>query len=99
MADRRSPVFPDVPTFQGLGVDLVFEAWGGFMVPRGVDVVRRARLERDVLQAFAEPAFQAYCRTAGLDVQPLDATGFRAFVNEETQRYARLVREFGFVSA
>ena len=99
MADRRSPVFPEVPTFQALGLDLVFEAWGGFMVPRGVDAQRRARLERDILEAFKEPAFLAYCRTAGLDVQPLAAAGFRAFVADETQRYARLVREFGFVSA
>ena len=99
MADRRSPVFPEVPTFQALGLDLVIEAWGGFMVPRGVDAQRRARLERDILEAFKEPAFLAYCRTAGLDVQPLDAAGFRAFVADETQRYARLVREFGFVSA
>ena len=75
MADRRSPVFPEVPTFQALGLDLVFEAWGGFMVPRGVDAQRRARLERDILEAFKEPAFLAYCRTAGLDA----ITGYPRF--------------------
>ena len=99
MADSPSPVFPEVPTFRAHGLDLVFEAWGGFMVPRGVPAERRARLERDVIAAFSEPTFLSYCRTAGLDVQPLDAAAFRAFVADETTRYARLVREFGFVSA
>ncbi len=98
MGEASSPVFPDVPTFRSAGLDLIFEAWGGFMMPRGVAPETLARLEQDVLAAFELPAFRTYCSTAGLDVQPLDATGFRAFVEQESARYARLVREFGFVN-
>jgi tripartite-type tricarboxylate transporter receptor subunit TctC len=99
MADAPSPVFPEAVTFRSEGLDLVFEAWGGFMVPKGVAIDRRARLERDILASFQQPGFLKYCETAGLDVQPLPAAEFRAFVQAETTRYARLVREFGFVSA
>ena len=95
MGDAPSPIFPDVPTFRSQGLDLHFEAWGGFMVPRGVEPVRLARLRREVLNAFQRPEFLAYCRTAGLDVQPMDADAFAAFVEQETTRYARLVRTFG----
>lgn len=98
MGDGPSPIFPDVPTFRHEGLDLHFEAWGGFMTPRGVAPSRLARLEREILAAFQQPSFLAYCRTAGLDVQPLNAEDFRAFVRTETARYAQLVREFGFVS-
>ena len=98
MGDGPSPIFPEVPTFRDVGLDLHFEAWGGFMTPRGVAPPRLARLEREVLGAFQEPSFLAYCRTAGLDVQPMNAVEFRGFVRSETTRYAKLVREFGFVS-
>ncbi len=97
MADAPSPVFPEAVTFRSEGLDLIFEAWGGFMMPRGVAAATLARLEHDVLAAFQQPAFLKYCETAGLDVQPLPAEAFRAFVASETTRYARLVREFGFV--
>lgn len=99
MGDVRSPVFPDVPTFRELGLDLHFEAWGGFMVTKGVPDDRRALLEREVLAAFDGEAFRTYCRTAGLDVQALDATAFRAFMRSESTRFARLVREIGLVQA
>ncbi len=97
MADTPSPVFPEAVTFRSEGLDLIFEAWGGFMMPKGVAPAILARLEQDVLQAFTQPAFVTYCQTAGLDVQPMGARAFRAFVDEEARRYARLVREFGFV--
>ena len=98
MGDGPSPIFPDVPTFRGEGLDLIFEAWGGFMMPRGVAAPIRAQLEQAVLAAFQQDTFRTYCRTAGLDVQPLPSAEFRMFVDPESARYARLVREFGFVS-
>jgi len=52
-----------------------------------------------VLAAFRQPTFVQYCQTAGLDVQPLGSAAFRVFVESEATRYARLVREFGFVPA
>ena len=91
-------MFPDVPTFRSVGLDLIFEAWGGFMMPRGVAPATLARLEREILAAFELAPFRTYCRTAGLDVQPLGSAPFRAFVDQESMRYAQLVREFGFVS-
>lgn len=99
MGEARSPVFPQVPIFRDEGLDLLFEAWGGFMMPKGVAAATLARLEQEILAAFQQPAFLTYCRTAGLDVQPLDAAAFRVFVDQEATRYARLVREFGFVRA
>lgn len=99
MGEQRSPVFPDVPIFRDEGLDLLFEAWGGFMMPRGVAAGTLARLETEILAAFQQPAFLTYCRTAGLDVQPQASADFRAFVDREATRYARLVREFGFVRA
>ncbi len=47
MADERSPLLPDVPTFSSLGYpDLTIDAWGGFLAPRGLAPDRRERLRQ-----------------------------------------------------
>ena len=97
MGDARSPVFPDVPTFREQGLDMHFEAWGGFMVPRGVPSERRVLLGDAIRAAFDAPEFRAYCQTAGLEVHALDAAAFTAFMQSESARFARLVRETGLV--
>lgn len=99
MSDVRSEAFPDVPTAREQGIDLVFEAWGGFMVPKGVPAERRAMLSDAILTAFEAPAFREYCRTSGLDVQVQGPEAFTAFVEAEAQRFARIVQEEGLVSA
>lgn len=99
MSDTRSPVFPDVPTFREQGFDMNFEAWGGFMAPRGLPADRRALLSGAIKTAFDAPEFRAYCKTAGLDVHVLDTPAFEAFMRAESSRYATLVRELGLVSA
>lgn len=97
MGDARSAVFPDVPTFREQGLDMHFEAWGGFMMPRGVPDERRALVAGAIREAFDAPEFRTYCRTAGLDVHALDAEAFTAFMQRESTRFARLVRETGLV--
>lgn len=99
MAEGRSSIFPDVPTFRERGLDLHFEAWGGIMAPRGLPADRHRQLERAVLDAFEAPAFQQYCRTAGVDVDVLDAEGFRRFVDLESARFSRILREEGMVAS
>ena len=98
MSDVRSDAFPDVPTCREQGVDLIFEAWGGFMVPRGVPAERRTLLAQTILQSFEAEAFRAYCRTSGLDVQVLGPEAFTQFVEAESGRFARIVREEGLVT-
>lgn len=98
MSDTRSPAFPDVPTCREQGVDLVFEAWGGFMAPRGVPADRRTLLTDAILKAFDAPPFREYCRVSGLDVQVLGPDGFTQFVDAEATRFAKIVREEGLVT-
>jgi tripartite-type tricarboxylate transporter receptor subunit TctC len=97
MSDARSPIFPDVPTFREQGLDLQFEAWGGFMAPKGVPPERRALISRSIQQAFQATDFLQYCRTAGLDLHVLDTPTFERFMESESTRFSRIVREEGLV--
>lgn len=98
MSDVRSPAFPDVPTCREQGVDLIFEAWGGFMVPKGVPADRRALLADNILKAFDAAPFREYCRVSGLDVQVLGPEAFTQFVDAESTRFAEIVRAEGLVT-
>jgi tripartite-type tricarboxylate transporter receptor subunit TctC len=98
MSDARSSAFPDVPTAREQGIDLVFEAWGGFMVPKGVPAERKALLSQSILQAFDDPPFREYCRTSGLEVNAMGPDEFTAFVEAEARRFARIVEEEGLVT-
>lgn len=99
MSEARSSAFPDVPTAREQGIDLVFEAWGGFMVPKGVPPERRTMLSDAILEAFDAEPFREYCRTSGLDVNALGPDEFTAFVEAEAKRFARIVEEEGLVTS
>jgi tripartite-type tricarboxylate transporter receptor subunit TctC len=97
MSEERSPVFPDVPTFHEHHLDLQFEAWGGFMAPKGLPAERRRMLSDAIAAAFQTPEFLQYCRTVGLDLHVLDTAAFEQFMDAESTRFARIVREEGLV--
>jgi tripartite-type tricarboxylate transporter receptor subunit TctC len=97
MSAERSPILPDAPTFLEHGLDLQFEAWGGFMAPRGLPPDRRVLLSDAIQEAFQAPEFLQYCRTAGLDLHVLDTPAFERFMAAESQRFSRIVREEGLV--
>jgi tripartite-type tricarboxylate transporter receptor subunit TctC len=95
MAPKRSPLVPEVPTFAERGLDLRFQAWGGFMLPKGTPRDRRARLAAALLSVIRGAAFKDFCRSAGLEVAPLGPAEFRRFVIAEHDAFGPIVRAAG----
>jgi tripartite-type tricarboxylate transporter receptor subunit TctC len=63
--ENRHPLFPDVPTFKELGIDMVGGAYRGIAVPSGVDEETRQALS-DIIGAInADPAFIEAMEGAG----------------------------------
>ncbi len=93
---KRSPLFPDIPTFAEAGLPgLVAENWWGVYLPAGtpkpiVDSYRVA-----LVKVMADPEVKE--RFAGLGVEAMASTQeeFRAFLATEQARYARLVADNG----
>ena len=93
---ERSPSFPEIPTIAEQGFpQVVTTNWFGIAGPAGVPEDIVARLHAEIVKALAVPAVRA--RLEGMGVVPggdtPDAT--QAFVLEEIERWARVVKETG----
>lgn len=92
MAAERSPILPDAPTFAERGIDLRFQAWGGFMLPKGTPTDRRDRLATDIIKVLRGESFTKFCRDAGLEVAPMGPEEFRRFVASEYEAFGPIVK-------
>lgn len=96
MAEDRSPLLPDVPTFPALGYpDLTIDAWGGFLAPKGVPEDRRQMLLRAIVDVLQSDDFERFAQERGLEVEVLTGPQFEAFVRRETEEFAALVKRAG----
>jgi tripartite-type tricarboxylate transporter receptor subunit TctC len=56
---QRQPQTPEVPTFKEQGVDLVYDAWFGLMVPAGVPKNIIEKINKDVVAILNDPGVKA----------------------------------------
>ncbi len=85
---------PGVPSFHELGFN-GFEAptWWGVFAPAGVPAQIRRRMETELARILAEPEVRARVEAQGMDVLATPGDGFAPFLQAETERWARVVRE------
>jgi tripartite-type tricarboxylate transporter receptor subunit TctC len=93
---ERWPDLPAVPTIAEQGFP-GFEAssWFGIQGPPGMPEALVARLHADLRAAFRDPALQARLSGAGFGIREADPAGFRALMEAEFTRWARVLREAG----
>jgi tripartite-type tricarboxylate transporter receptor subunit TctC len=65
-AEQRVPLYPDVPTFRELGVDLVDAASFGLMGPKGLPPEIVKRLNEVLLDELKKPEIKAYLDSLGI---------------------------------
>ena len=90
---ERSPLLPDVPTGQELGLSgLDLTAWIGLMAPAGTpdDVVRRLNREIDAILARSETA--AWAQRHGLEIARGSAESFARTVAADYARWGDAIR-------
>src|SRR5215471_3215364 len=94
---QRTATAPDVPTvIEATSIkDFDFSLWGGFFAPRRTpdDVV--ATLNAAINEALALPDIRTKMADAGADIVPMSVAQFTAFMQAESEKYARIIRETG----
>jgi tripartite-type tricarboxylate transporter receptor subunit TctC len=95
MAPERTPLFPDVPTFRERGYDLVFQAWGGLMLPKGTPVERRDMLAKALMKVVQGDVFRRFCSDAGIEVAPKGPEEFTQFLGGEYKSFGPIVKTAG----
>ena len=94
-AEQRLPLLPEVPTFRESGIDYRTGTWFGVLAPARTDAVIIARLHGAVVDLLQEPAARDKLIEQGAEVVGNSPAEFRAFIQDETERLAVVIRSAG----
>ena len=94
----RSPLLPNVPTFEELGV-AGYEAttFTGIFAPAGTPQPVLARLSASLRKAMSGEAVREKYRSMGVDVMDMAMPDFAAFVRADGEKWRRVAREGNIV--
>jgi tripartite-type tricarboxylate transporter receptor subunit TctC len=92
----RHPLVPEVPTSAEAGAPgLVVENWTAIMSPAAMPDAAVARLAAEVLKIVAAPEMDERARAQGFRVDARGPLQFGAFLKDEIERWARIIRTAG----
>ena len=93
---RRSTQLPDVPTLDEAGLKgYSAYVWMGLLAPKGTPAPIVERLNREFKAALASPEVTAFMSEAGIESVGSSPAEMEAYLREERERWARIVKETG----
>ena len=95
-ARQRAPTAPDVPTTAEVGMpDLLIENWYGMIAPSGTPEKVVAEINRVANEAMNDPQVKQKLADQGLTVAGDTPEQFRAFIDSETTKWAKVMKDAG----
>jgi tripartite-type tricarboxylate transporter receptor subunit TctC len=97
--EARSPILPDVPTFQEAGVKgLVVDQWTGVFAPSGSPAKVTTHINAEINKALADAAIRESLLQSAQEPAGGTAEHFARFVHEDFDKFAKLVRELNIMA-
>jgi tripartite-type tricarboxylate transporter receptor subunit TctC len=93
--DERHPLFPNVPTFKELGIDMIGGAYRGIAVPKSTPEEVRKQLSDIIGKINADPDFIKAMEGAGFAMLDVSYEEMDAFMKERTKLYEEIARQLG----
>ncbi len=95
-SSKRLAAFPDVPTFEENGLTgLTFEHWWGVMAPARTPPAVVARLHAEIVKALAATDVRERFTTLAVEPRTNSPEEFRALIESDLVRWAKVVRDAG----
>jgi tripartite-type tricarboxylate transporter receptor subunit TctC len=94
-SEHRSALLPDLPTFAESGLDYRTGTWFGLLAPARTPAAIVARLHRETVGVLGEASVRERLAEQGAEVVGNTPDEFHAFIREETERLARVIRGAG----
>jgi tripartite-type tricarboxylate transporter receptor subunit TctC len=91
-SDRRSDLLPDVPTFAESELDYRTGTWFGLLVPAKTPPATIDALHRASVSVLQDQNVRAKIVEQGAEVIANSPAEFRAFIKDETERLAGVIR-------
>ena len=93
-SNKRDPLFPDVPTFTEAGLaEMEFATWYGVWGPASLPPAILQKLADTSKAVLGTPAFHTWLAERGYEASPLSGQAFASFLDAETRRYVRIVKD------
>lgn len=93
---KRSPLLANVPTISESGfIGFNIENWQGIFVPAKTNSKIVNQLSRDIERVISDKSFDETLSAQGASPYFLKPKDFAVFVQSETQKYGKLVKESG----
>lgn len=93
-SDKKSPFFPDVPTYADLGIkDASLDIWFGVWLPNHTPAEVSARLTRELSRILATPAVKQRFGDLGAEPVALDTVEFKKLLAQEGKVLSALIRD------
>lgn len=94
---RRSSAAPDIPTVAeatGIG-DFDFTLWQGFFAPRETPKPVIERLNKEINAILDLPDVREKFAAAGAEIVPMSSAEFGGFVQKESAKYLKIIKDTG----
>jgi tripartite-type tricarboxylate transporter receptor subunit TctC len=94
LSTERASVLPEVPSAKELGIeDYIVRLWYGMLVPAATPANLISRLNAEIVKAMNAPDLRK--RLTDVSVEPLASTPeeFAKFLQSETSRYAKIIKD------
>ncbi|HET7876301.1 MAG TPA: tripartite tricarboxylate transporter substrate binding protein [Methylomirabilota bacterium] len=95
MADKRDPLFPNVPTLKEQGIDWTMGAWRGIALPKGTSPEVVAVVERALEKVAKTPEFADFMKKNGFGVLWKRSGDFGKFMADQDESMGKLMKEIG----
>jgi tripartite-type tricarboxylate transporter receptor subunit TctC len=92
---ERSASYPDAPTLRELGQDVVAAAWFGFMAPAATPDPIIGKMQTEIDHALSDESVKQRLSVQGLDPHYLPGPEFGKFIEGETEKWGKIIREVG----
>ncbi|KQT13308.1 Bug family tripartite tricarboxylate transporter substrate binding protein [Ramlibacter sp. Leaf400] len=93
---QRNPLYPDVPTVAESGYpEFAAVSWTGLSAPKGTPREIVDKLEAAMVKAFNEPAARQKLEANGFVVVASRSADYTRFVQEEINRWAKVIQTAG----
>ena len=96
---KRSPLLPDVPTLEELGIKgVTVYSWQAFAAPKGLPADIKSKLHAALVAGLNDPAVKAKLLDLGFEIVGNTPEQFTAFQAAEFARWKKVI-ELGKISA
>ncbi|MGH7263971.1 MAG: Bug family tripartite tricarboxylate transporter substrate binding protein [Candidatus Rokuibacteriota bacterium] len=94
-SEKRSAIFPNVPTLKEKGWDVTMVQWRGVLAPKGTPAARLAVLSQAFQKALDAESWKTFNRNAKAIDLYLSPADFRRFLTAEEARFSRIIDDLG----